>query len=156
MLLTDIGRGRARDDAVRFEGHPAHRHDRPHLVFVLVGRGVLTVDGRPLPLTDGEGVWLPSGTEHALDLDPGGVVMGPVLSPAGEPPGGRPRLVADPAVRRVMTTLLGVGPCGPEEVQVFRAALERTLRARAASCSRCACRPIRRRGRSRTRRCARA
>lgn len=129
VLLTDIGRHQSRSDAVRFDGHPPHRHDCPQLLYLVVGRAVVTAGEDRLPVAEGEGLWLPAGLVHALELEPGGVVMGPLLTAAGEPPAHQPRLVADPAIRRLMTTLLSVAPRTDREIQVCQAALERALRA---------------------------
>jgi len=129
VLLTDIGRGHIRHDAVRFDGHPPHRHDYPQLIYLVVGRALLTVDGDGIPLNEGDGVWIPTGMEHALDLEPGSVVMGPTLSTNGEPATGRPRRITEPTLRRLMATLLGVAPRNQHERQVFRTEIERTLHA---------------------------
>lgn len=127
MLLTELARGLERSDAVRFEGHPAHRHEEPQLVHVVVGRAVVTAGGEHLPVAEGEGVWLPGGVEHAVHLEPGGVLAGPLLSAPCSPPDGTPRVVSDPAVHRLVVTLLGVGPDTDEHIGVFRSALERIL-----------------------------
>lgn len=127
MLLTDLARGRERSDAIRVDGHPAHRHEEPQLVHVVVGRAVVTVGDVRLPVSEGEGVWLPGGQEHAVLLEAGGLLAGPLLPAACGPPDGRPRVVSDPAVRRLVATLLGVGPDTDEHIGMFRSALGRTL-----------------------------
>lgn len=131
MLLTDLVRARStgsRDDdaVVQFTGHPPHRHGCPQLVHVAAGSGVLDTGDERFALADGEGVWVPTGWEHALELVPGSIALGPMV-PGAEPPGHRPRAVADRGVRRLLTTLLGVAPTSPADVAVFRAALEREL-----------------------------
>ncbi|WP_082556658.1 AraC family transcriptional regulator [Modestobacter sp. Leaf380] len=132
MLLTEVGRRRAADgpgtdDVVRFDGHPPHRHDRSQLVHLVLGRATLDIAGERVELAEGQGVWVPAGVEHALTLEAGGVVLGPLLSPGLDPPSGAPRRVADPGVRRVLVTLLSVAPRDGDEVQVFRRALEIAL-----------------------------
>lgn len=128
MQLTDIGRSREQAGAVRFDGHPPHRHDRPQLIYLAVGSALLTIEDEPFSLREGMGVWIPSGMEHGLELAPGGVVMGPLLSRDGEPATRQPRTVDAPAVRRLMTTLLGVDPVSPDDVLAFQSRIEQTLR----------------------------
>lgn len=128
MHLTDIGRRREDTGAVRFDGHPPHRHDRPQLIYLAVGRALVTVEEAPFTLHEGQGVWIPAGVEHALELAPDGIVLGPLLGPGGEPATREPRLVDAPVVRQLMTTLLGVDPQSPAEVSAFRSQIEHILR----------------------------
>lgn len=127
--LTDIGRRRVRRDAVRFEGHSPHQHDRPQLVYIVLGHADLSTDRERLALSEGTGAWLPARLDHALDLVDGGVAMGPMLTVGAEPPLARPQRIDHPEVRRLMTTVLGVRPRTEEEISVFRSALESALSA---------------------------
>ncbi|WP_166354436.1 AraC family transcriptional regulator [Phytoactinopolyspora limicola] len=128
MLLTELGRRTPRHDAVRFDGHPPHRHERPQVVYVVLGTATLNAGDDHFTITEGTGVWLPATIEHHLSLESGGVVMGPLLPTSAQPPGGQACLVDSPALRRLMTTLLSVAPRTEVDIRLFRSELERTLR----------------------------
>jgi mannose-6-phosphate isomerase-like protein (cupin superfamily) len=58
-----------------------HFHHRAQQFFyVLAGKAVMEVDGRPIVLTAGEGIWIPSGTSHQLKNDSGDEVDFLVIS----------------------------------------------------------------------------
>jgi AraC-like DNA-binding protein len=124
-----LGRTAARTNAIRFVGHEPHSHPVPHLVYVVAGIGLLTVEGRTIELRQGQGVWLAADVEHGLALRNGGMAIGPMLSPSAAPPGGRTRVVGPaPALSALVTVLLCAAPEADEERGPLRAALEEVLR----------------------------
>ncbi|HEY6303072.1 MAG TPA: cupin domain-containing protein [Terriglobales bacterium] len=47
-----------------------HFHHRAQQFFyILAGKAVMEVDGRPMALTAGEGIWIPAGTSHQMRHD---------------------------------------------------------------------------------------
>jgi AraC-like DNA-binding protein len=125
-----LGRTTARTNAIRFRGHEPHRHPVPHLVYVVAGTGLLTVEGRTLELCQGQGAWLPADVEHGLVLRDGGMAIGPTLGPDAVPPAGRPRVVGPvPALSSLVTVLLCAAPEDDDERVPLRTALEDVLRA---------------------------
>lgn len=128
MRLTEIaGTPRVRG-VVRLSGHPWHTHPEPQLIYVAVGGGRVLVPDEVHELAVGDAIWLPAHCQHALELTPGGVVLGPLLSATSGPPGDSPRLVhAHPGLPPLMITLLGVAPDSDEEVAHFRRAIENLL-----------------------------
>ncbi|HET6392247.1 MAG TPA: helix-turn-helix domain-containing protein [Blastococcus sp.] len=129
MDFAALGRTAARTNAIRFVGHEPHSHPVPHLVYVVAGTGLLTVEGRTLELCEGQGVWLPADVEHGLTLRDGGMAIGPLLGADAVPPGGRPRVVGPvPALSTLVTVLLCAAPEDDDERVPLRSALEDVLR----------------------------
>lgn len=128
MRLTEFA-GTTRDaGVVRFSGHSWHAHPEPQLVYVAVGGGRVLVPDGEHELAAGDAVWLPARCQHALELTPDGVVLGPLLSVTAGPPGDSPRPVhAHPGLPSLMITLLGVAPDRDEEIAPFRRAIEDLL-----------------------------
>lgn len=110
---------------LRFAGHPPHEHEAAQLIHVVLGGASVRVDDARLDLAEGESVWLPGGVTHAVELAPGGVLLGPFVDV--EPPGAGPEVVSDPEVRRLMTVLLSVAPRAEPEIRELRERLERLL-----------------------------
>lgn len=130
MNFAELGRSAARTHAIRFMGHAPHSHPVPHLVYVVAGVGLLTVEGHTITLHQGQGAWLPADVEHGLTLPDGGMALGPMLAPSAVPPNGRTRVLGPvPALSEFITVLLCAAPETAEERAPFRAALEELLRA---------------------------
>lgn len=126
MHLTDLRAGRSDPHAVvRFTGHTEHSHEWAQLVYVAVGSATVRCARTRVDLQEQEGVWLPAGEPHALQLEPGGVVMGPLLP--SDPPDLGPLMVSGPELSRIMTMLLGVAPRTGSEIETFREALHTQL-----------------------------
>ena len=54
------------------ERMPEVRHFHHHaqqFFYVLAGKAVMEVDGSPIVLTTGEGIWIPAGTSHQMRND---------------------------------------------------------------------------------------
>ncbi|KZM33651.1 helix-turn-helix domain-containing protein [Oerskovia enterophila] len=129
MTFVELGRAVARTNALRFLGHPPHVHDEPHLVYVIAGRGTLAVEGHDILLQVGQSAWIPAGVEHGLTLAEDSMVIGPILSPDADPPGGRIRVLgASPALAELVMVVLCAAPETDEERLPFRAAFEDVLR----------------------------
>ena len=129
MHFAELGRATVRQNSIRFAGHPPHVHQVPHLVHVVAGTGTLTVEGRPLTLATGRAAWIPARVVHGLTLSPGGMAVGPMLSPDAGPPAGVTRVVGPlPALSELITVILCAAPQTPAERAPFRAALEELLR----------------------------
>lgn len=116
------------ENAIRFLGHDTHQHDEPHLVYVVTGSASLLAEGAEWRLGRQEAVWLAPRVPHALRIDPGGMALGPTLTPDDLPKRRVQPLGKVPAIVEVMTTALGAAPGTTEEVQPFRQALGRVLR----------------------------
>ncbi|HMD15670.1 MAG TPA: cupin domain-containing protein [Terriglobales bacterium] len=56
-----------------------HRHAQ-QFFYILAGEAVMEVDGRPMALTAGEGIWIPAGTAHQMRNDSGDEVHFLVVS----------------------------------------------------------------------------
>lgn len=127
--MTEILERVVTKNSIRFLGHEEHAHDVPHLVHVVRGTALLTVDGAPLRLREGESVWLAAEVPHAMRLPTGSLAVGPMLSPDHPPPGGvrLRRLGVLPALSALITTILGAAPETAAEVAPFRRALEELL-----------------------------
>lgn len=129
MTLVELGRSIARTNAVRFVGHPPHTHDVPHLVYMVTGTGVLTVEGRAIHLGVGQSAWLPADVEHSLVLAASGMALGPFLDPSAVPPGGLTRVLgADPTLAELVMVVLCTGAEDDAERDPLRAAFEEVLR----------------------------
>jgi AraC-like DNA-binding protein len=127
--LAVLGRRTARTNAIRFLGHGPHSHPVPHLVHVVAGTWLLTVDGRTVALVQGQAAWLAAGVEHSMVLRDGGMAIGPLLAPSAVPPGGRMRVLGPaPALTAIVTVVLCAAPELEEERAPLRAALEQVLR----------------------------
>jgi mannose-6-phosphate isomerase-like protein (cupin superfamily) len=58
-----------------------HFHHRAQQFFyILAGQAVMELDGRPMALTAGEGIWIPAGTAHQMRNDSGDEVHFLVVS----------------------------------------------------------------------------
>ena len=55
-------------------------HHAQQLFYVLAGKAVMEVDGRPIVLTAREGIWIPAGTPHQMRNDSGEEVHFLVIS----------------------------------------------------------------------------
>ncbi len=55
-------------------------HQAQQFFYVLAGKAVMEVDGRPMVLTAGEGIWIPSGSSHQLKNESGDEVQFLVIS----------------------------------------------------------------------------
>jgi mannose-6-phosphate isomerase-like protein (cupin superfamily) len=55
-------------------------HHAQQFFYVLAGEAVIEVDGRPIVLTAGEGLWIPAGTSHQMRNDSGDEVQFLVIS----------------------------------------------------------------------------
>jgi len=44
-------------------------HNAQQFFYVLAGKAVMEVDGRPIILAAGEGIWIPAGTAHQMRND---------------------------------------------------------------------------------------
>lgn len=130
MRLTQMAGTPREAGVVRFVGHPWHSHPEPQVIYVAVGTGRVLVPGREHELAAGDAVWLPARCQHAVELAPDGILLGPLLSANSGPPGGTPRtLRAHPGLPPLMITLLGVAPDRDEEIRHFRRAIEDLLAA---------------------------
>ncbi|WP_312172353.1 AraC family transcriptional regulator [Microbacterium sp.] len=115
------------ENSIRFLGHDTHEHDEPHLIYVVTGAAVVTVDGVEIPLRTHEAVWLQPHVPHAVRIREGGMVLGPMLED-GVVPGPRVRVLGVvPALVDVMTTSLVASPTTSEQVLPFRRAIGRVL-----------------------------
>ncbi|GAB3598094.1 helix-turn-helix transcriptional regulator [Microbacterium tumbae] len=126
MAITALG-SLVEETAIRFLGHDEHVHAEPHLVFVVGGSVRLIVDGRSHELRTHEAAWLQAEVPHALRIDEGGMVLGPLLDPSAAPPARMVRLGVVPALVDAMMTILVASPSTPEQVLPFRRALGRVL-----------------------------
>lgn len=126
MSLSSLGSVVA-ENALRFLGHDEHIHDEPHLVFVVSGTATLTADGEDIALCRHEAVWLQAGVPHAMRIDDGGMVHGPMLEQGAAPPVRVQRLGVVPAVVDILLAAMVAAPAGPEQVAPFRAALGAVL-----------------------------
>jgi mannose-6-phosphate isomerase-like protein (cupin superfamily) len=61
------------------EARHLHHHAQ-QFFYMLAGTAVMEVDGRPIILTAGEGIWIPAGTSHQIRNDSGGEVHFLVVS----------------------------------------------------------------------------
>lgn len=43
---------------------PKHKHDWPHINYIIKGEGILHMDGRDYPVEAGSVAYIPEGTEH--------------------------------------------------------------------------------------------
>jgi mannose-6-phosphate isomerase-like protein (cupin superfamily) len=55
-------------------------HDAQQFFYILAGEAVMEVDGRPIVLTAGEGLWIPAGTFHQMRNNSGDEVHFLVIS----------------------------------------------------------------------------
>ena len=55
-------------------------HHAQQFFYILMGQAVMEVDGRPIVLTAGEGLWIPAGTSHRMRNDSGDEVQFLVIS----------------------------------------------------------------------------
>jgi len=58
-------------------------HHAQQFFYILAGKAVMVVEGRPMALTAGEGIWIPAGTSHQMRNDSDDEVLFLVIS---EPP----------------------------------------------------------------------
>lgn len=126
MPVTSLGAVVA-DHAIRFLGHDTHEHDSPHLVYVVSGSARLSADGDELTLRRHEAAWLAAGVPHAVHVEEGGMVLGPMLDAERSPRGRVQLLGVVPALVDVMTTVLGAAPATDAEIEPFRRAIGRVL-----------------------------
>lgn len=130
MNFAELGRSVASTHAIRFHGHEPHRHEWPHLVYLVSGTGTLTLDGQTLTLRGGQAAWLPANVLHGLTLAEDGMALGPMLNPEAVPPGGRTRVLGPlPALTELITVMLCAAPETQSERNSFRLAIEELLRA---------------------------
>ncbi|ALJ19777.1 AraC family transcriptional regulator [Microbacterium sp. No. 7] len=115
-------------NSIRFLGHDTHEHDVPHLVYVVTGVAILTVDGIDIPLRAHEAAWLQPHVPHAVRIRDGGMVLGPMLEDHVTPPSPVRALGVVPALVDVMTTALVAAPETAAQVVPFRRALGEVLR----------------------------
>ncbi|MCC9155221.1 helix-turn-helix domain-containing protein [Streptomyces parvulus] len=127
MPVTSLGTVVA-ENAIRFLGHDTHQHDEPHLIHVVTGSALLIADGEEWRLGRQESVWLAPRVPHALRIEPGGMALGPTLTPSDLPRRRVQPLGVVPAITEVLTTALGAAPGTTAEVRPFRQALGRVLR----------------------------
>lgn len=117
----------APENAIRFIGHDTHSHDAPHLIHVATGSAHLVVDGTQMTLRARESAWLAPHVPHSARYESGSLVLGPLLSPRSTPPTRVLRLGEVPQISAVMTTILGVAPHTPDQVEPLRQALGTVL-----------------------------
>jgi mannose-6-phosphate isomerase-like protein (cupin superfamily) len=55
-------------------------HHAQQFFYILSGKAVMEVDGRPIVVTAGEGIWIPPGTSHQMRNDSGDEVHFLVIS----------------------------------------------------------------------------
>jgi mannose-6-phosphate isomerase-like protein (cupin superfamily) len=55
-------------------------HHAQQFFYMLAGEAVVEVDGRPIVLSAGEGIWIPAGTSHQMRNDSGDEVHFLVIS----------------------------------------------------------------------------
>lgn len=110
---------------VRFTGHSAHSHDRAQVIYVLLGAATVVLDGAVVELGESEGLWVPGGMSHAVELEAHGVMLGPLVDL--EPPDLAAQVVVDPDLHRTMMLLLSVSPTSHSEVADLRSGLEQVL-----------------------------
>ncbi|MZE74280.1 helix-turn-helix domain-containing protein [Streptomyces sp. SID5789] len=127
MPVTSLGTVVA-ENAIRFLGHDTHQHDEPQLIHIVTGSALLLADGEEWRLGRQESVWLAPQVPHALRIEPGGLALGPTLTPDDLPRLRVQPLGVVPAITEVMTTVLGAAPGCAAEVRPFRLALGRVLR----------------------------
>ncbi|MCF2130089.1 helix-turn-helix domain-containing protein [Strepomyces sp. STD 3.1] len=127
MPVTSLGTVVA-ENAIRFLGHDTHQHAEPHLIHIVTGSALLLADGEEWRLGRQESVWLAPQVPHALRIEPGGLALGPTLTPDDLPRLRVQPLGVVPAITEVMTTVLGAAPGTTAEVRPFRLALGRVLR----------------------------
>ncbi|ASR35673.1 AraC family transcriptional regulator [Prauserella marina] len=116
------------ENSIRFLGHDTHEHEVPHLIHVVTGVADIVADGERIPLHARENLWLAANVPHSVRLPSGGIVLGPLLSPATKPRERVQRLGALPALTELMTTILAAAPVTAEQVRPFREALDGLLR----------------------------
>lgn len=126
MRTTALGSTVA-ENSIRFLGHAEHEHDQPHVVYVVSGSAVLTVDGVDLPLRTHEAAWLQAHVPHAVRVRDGGMLLGPMLEGHVAPSVRVVLLGQVPALIDVMTTSMVAAPASMDEVLPFRRALGRVL-----------------------------
>ncbi|MBT2496931.1 MULTISPECIES: helix-turn-helix domain-containing protein [Microbacterium] len=119
--------GTVPENSIRFLGHDTHEHDEPHVVYVVTGSAVLTVDGVDIPLGRHEAAWLQPHVPHAVRVREGGTVLGPILEDAAAPSTRVRVLGVVPALVDVMTTALVAAPSTDEQILPFRRAIARVL-----------------------------
>lgn len=121
--------GTVPENSIRFLGHDTHEHDEPHVVYVVTGSAVLTVDGVDIPLRRHEAVWMQPHVPHAVHIREGGTVLGPILEDKAAPSVRVRVLGVVPALVDVMTTALVAAPSTDEQILPFRRAIARVLHA---------------------------
>lgn len=127
---ADLVRAASEENAIRFLGHEPHSHEWPHLIVMVAGSGRLSLDGTVVTLGQGHSAWLPAHMRHGLVLDPGGMVIGPMLNHDAAPPGGRARLFGPlPALSELVMILLCAAPESDADRELFRQAFADLLRA---------------------------
>lgn len=115
------------ESTVRFEGHAEHVHDEPHLIHVVMGKGVLTVPGGRRVLEPRSSVWMDGRVPHALELSEHTIALGPILELSVRPPEPLVMLGVMPAITDLMLARLAAEPYTPEQRAVFTRALGRIL-----------------------------
>jgi mannose-6-phosphate isomerase-like protein (cupin superfamily) len=51
---------------------PLHRHDKgSHVLYIISGRGTVTIDGKPVALKPGLVVHIPQGIDHSVKVEGG-------------------------------------------------------------------------------------
>lgn len=127
---AELVRAASAENAIRFLGHEPHRHEWPHLIVMVAGSGRLSLDGTVVPLAQGHSAWLPAHMRHGLVLDPGGMVIGPMLNHDAAPPGGRARFFGPlPTLSELVMILLCAAPESDADRELFRRAFAELLRA---------------------------
>lgn len=112
---------------VRFVGHPEHVHQVPHLIHMVMGRGLLRADGGAITLEPRHSVLLAPGVPHALDLDDHSIALGPFLSPRNSPVERVRRLGVVPEITHLMLARLAAQPHTDEQVALFTESLDHTI-----------------------------
>lgn len=115
------------ENRLRFTGHPEHVHEVPHLVHMIMGRGVLSVDGAKITLEPRTSAWLAADVPHALALDEHSIALGPFLSPHVTPVGRVRCLGVVPAITDLMLARLAAQPTTDEQCALFTDGLDEIL-----------------------------
>lgn len=119
------------EHSIRFMGHAIHEHPEPHLIYVVGGQAVATVDDHRVLLHRHEALWLEPGVPHAVETRAGGMVLGPLLEADCAPPGRFRRVGVLPDLVDLMTRVLVAAPSTPAHVEPFRRAIGTVLRRQA-------------------------
>ncbi len=65
---------------------PTHRHDDgSHVLYIVSGRGTVTIDGKPVALKPGLVVHIPKGIDHSIKVEGGKMTFVDFVQHASDP-----------------------------------------------------------------------